>query len=213
MKKQSIFIVIIILTALAAGIWREKVTPPAALLNLNTGTLLTEPKPLPAFALVDFEGTPFTKDSLKAHWSVVFFGYTSCANICPATLHALNNIAQRLTRLPMMQYVFITIDPSIDDRARLKDYLQQTSLSKILIKGLTGDKDQIREMSQALGVYIEQDPEGKSDVSHSGTLFLIDPEGNLAAVFTESSKPHAIAHDVKEIIHHYALASTKRNAS
>ena len=223
MKKQTIFILIILLCALAAGIWREHYQKEGeeqqdiafTHLNLTEGTALKTPRSLPEFHLEDFEGNPFTQNSFKDHWSVVFFGYSSCSNICPNTLASLKELSQRLSRLPALQYVFITIDPSVDNKARLKDYLQQPTMGNNTFKGLTGENETINALSQALGVHIEDKPAGRNDVNHSPALFIINPQGQLAAVFTQSSKPHAIAHDIKELMHFYALTQqiAKRNAS
>lgn len=205
MKKQTIFIIFIILIALGIGIWRERgqyfTTP---LLNLAVGTLLSSPQELPAFTLEDQEGTPFTHDSLTQRWSLLFFGYTSCPNICPATIASLENISQRLSRLPTIQYIFITLDPAIDNKAQLKQYFQGTKLNHKIL-GITGEKKSILSLSQQLGVHVEDNSNDKT-INHSGTLFLTDPNGNLAALFTDSTKPHAIAHDIKEIMHYYAVS-------
>lgn len=212
MKKQALFIILIILMAVGIGIWREQGRhAPPSFLNLAVGTLLSSPQHLPAFALEDATGSSFTKDSLKNRWSLLFFGYTSCPNICPATIASLENISQRLSRLPAMQYVFITLDPAFDNKKQLIQYFQQTHFSHKIL-GVTGEKKSILSLSQQLGVHVEESQNNdRTNINHSGTLFLVDPDGNLAALFTDTAKPHAIAHDIKEIMHHYAVNHSSKN--
>lgn len=202
MKKQTLFIILIILLALGIGMWREKGhRSTAPLLSLATGTLLSPPQHLPLFTLEDHEGSPFTYDSLKKHWSILFFGYTACPNICPATITSLQDIAQRLSRLPMMQYIFITLDPASDNKEQLQHYFQRSNFQHKIL-GVTGEKEAILSLSQQLGVHIEENSDA-ANINHSGSLFLIDPQGNLIALFTDTTKPSAIAHDIKEIIHYH----------
>lgn len=207
MKKQTIFIVSIIALALAAGIWREHYyrdhyTAHAVsdlTLHLGTGTALSPPIRLPAFDLEDMEGQPFTLDSLKKHWSFVFFGYTQCPDICPATLHALQDVSQRLVTLPSVQYIFITIDPQHDTPAQLKEYMSRFSTASKHFNGVTGNMTSIVSFSETMGVHL--------GISHSSTVFLINPDAEIAAIFTDRQRPQMIAQDVRTLIHHYATHS------
>jgi len=213
MKKQSFFIILIISIALSIGIWREhqnkgKVTQQTTStpsLILSTGTALTIPQRLPKFELEDMDGNAFTPESLKQHWSFVFFGYSSCPNVCPAALRDFHLLSQRLVGLPAVQFLFITIDPAHDDKDRLKQYLRQPQFGENTFMGITGQKEEILALAQKMGVYISEEAEGIDNLQHSGALFLVNPDGKLSAVFSNGSKPHAIAHDTKEIIHHYAM--------
>lgn len=213
MKKQSFFIILIISIALSAGIWREhqnkgKVTQKAVAMPsilLTAGTALPTPQRLPKFELEDMDGNTFSSESLKQHWSFVFFGYSACPNICPDALQSLHLLSQRLKGLPAVQFLFITIDPEHDDKNRLKQYLRQPQFGGNTFIGLTGQKEEILTLAKKMGVYISKEAETIDNLEHSGTLFLINPDGKLSAVFSNGTKPHAIAHDTKEIIHHYAM--------
>lgn len=213
MKKQSFFIILIIALALTIGIWREHNNKNAPVnvgtvsnpLSLSAGTALPIPQRLPKFQLENCDGTPFTVESLKQYWSFVFFGYTSCPSICPNVMGVLHEISQRLVGLPSVQYVFITIDPTNDNKERLKEYLQQSQIGGKALRGVTGEKEAILAISQKLGVHISEETNKNENIEHSGIIFLINPDGKLAAVFTNINKPHAIVHDVKQIIHHYAM--------
>lgn len=208
MKKNTLFILFILIIALIIGIWRDnRLTPTQnpvlSIESLATGSLLVQPKKLPAFELINTEGKPFTLDSLKGHWSFVFFGYSSCPNICPVSLTTLHQIYQRLSTFPYLQFIFISLDPIHDSKERLKDYLHQSRFINTPFIGVTGEQKTVLELAQALSLHIELHPETeKESIEHTNSILLINPQVELAAIFT-SDKAHAIAHDFKEIVHRY----------
>lgn len=219
MKKQSFFIVVIIVVALMIGIWRDhtgasstkSVNQFSKNFALNTGTKLPQSKKLPTFEFLDMHEKPFTNEELKKHWSFLFFGYTSCPNICPTILSSLNQLAVNLRGLPTLQFIFVSIDPQQDSPKRLKQYLKKAKFSTSPLIGITGEMSQTIQLAQAMGAYVEEElqnqkaPQNASaHIEHSGTVFLINPEGKLTAIFTSSEKPGAIAHDFKDIMHQYA---------
>lgn len=211
MKLNTLFIVIIIVAALGIGIWRgdnhstesthsiHQISAEA----LQAGTLISNSKKLPSFSLIDMNGKPFTQESLKSRWSFLFFGYSSCPNICPSILGSLQQISQRLQGNPHLQFLYITINPEVDTPERLKSYLQEKFPDPKFL-GVTGDRDQILEFAKVVGSHIENESKPDEHIEHSGTFFLVDPEGKVTAVFTSSSAPLAIARDFKEIAHRFA---------
>lgn len=216
MKKHTLFIVIIIGIALAIGIWRENIQNVytaqsvkqfSPTLPLSVGTILSQPQKLPDFELTDMNGEAFNINTLKQHWSFVFFGYSSCPNICPAILDNLHQISQRLHAGPNVQFVMISIDPKHDTPQRLKTYLQQEKLRDLSLVGVTGNEKRILELAKTIGIHIGKEKDLQTNhIEHGGTLLLINPEGQLMAVFTSTEKPAAIVHDFKEIVHYYVNA-------
>ncbi|MBN9286555.1 MAG: hypothetical protein BGO43_06265 [Gammaproteobacteria bacterium 39-13] len=214
MKKHTLFIILIIGIALAIGIWRdnhdEAPIESAKLFTsipLSVGTALTQPHKIPDFTLTDMNGKLFNNDSIKARWSFLFFGYSNCPNICPSTLGAIRQISQRLGISSHIQFVFISIDPEHDTPAQLKNYLQQEQFAGAPIVGVTGDRESINTLAKTIGIHIssDQNKEITADhIEHGGALLLTNPEGKLAAIFTSTDKPSAIARDFKELAHHYA---------
>jgi protein SCO1/2 len=213
MKKHTIFIILIMGLALIIGVWRDHQDTHSAKqfshgVILSVATLLPSPKKLGAFELIDMHGKPFTPMALKQHWSFLFFGYSSCPDVCPATLGSLHQISQHLKSIPMVQYVFISIDPHTDTPAQLKNFLKQENLKGTEFIGVTGKKEEIFDLAKTAGIAISQESiDAGKDIEHSGAILLINPQGELAAVFTTSDRPHAIAHDFKEILHHTANAT------
>ncbi len=215
MKKHTLFIILIIGIAIAIGVWRDNqniastqtASNAFTTLPLTVGTALPQPHQLPKFKLTDTDGKPFTNSRLKNRWSFLFFGYSHCPDVCPATLGAMNQISEKLGANPNVQFIFVSIDPTHDTPETLKKYLQQDKLSNASIKGLTGNKNDVTELARKVGVHVQEEqklPIDKERIEHGGAILLVNPQGQLMAIFTTTDKPNAIARDFKEIMHHYA---------
>jgi protein SCO1/2 len=212
MKAHTIFITIVITLAVGIGVWREaRVTHETARtdteLKLLSGTLLPGGKVLPTFQLTDQNNDSFDNASLKHNWSFMFFGYTNCPDICPTTLSALAHISQRIGPNPYVQYLFVSITPEQDTAEQLTKFFSKNEFKLTRFRGLTGDIQQIQNLAQDLGIYIEEQTDvlAGAHIGHSGAILLVNPQGELSAVFTSVEKPHRIAHDFKEIMAHNRL--------
>jgi len=207
MKKHTLFVLSIMGVALCVGLWRDHFSHPPVVAKpiLSVTTLLSSPQKISPFALTDMHGKPFTPKALKNYWSFLFFGYSACPDICPSTLGALTQIAQHLQGIPAVQYIFISIDADTDTPQHLKNFLSQTPTHNVKLMGVTGKKMEVHRLAQTAGVAIEsEDNTASKNVAHGGALLLVNPQGEIAAVITNTDKPHAIAHDFKEILHHAA---------
>lgn len=166
-----------------------------------TATLLAPPRPLPPLTLVDQNNRPFSADRLHGGWTFVFFGFTSCPDICPVTLSALAQTRKLLADLPeprRPQVVMISVDPQRDTPQRLAAYLQAFDPTFV---GATGTKAVIDELAQRMGVLVATRPlEGDNyTVDHTTSVFLVDPNGALRALFSVPQTPKLIAEDYRRI--------------
>ena len=183
--------------------------------NLDThqfnGTVLDKPKMIQGFSLKDTKGTLFTTKTLKDHWTLLFFGFTRCGYVCPTSLTALKQTYEALEKstFPKPQIIFVSIDPQRDDLPRIQKYV--TSFNKDFI-GATGTTTELSHLTNQLGILymkiIRKDNDQKQrdnyDIDHSGSILLVDPDGELIAVF---SMPHQWKNIVKEyemITSHYS---------
>lgn len=223
MKKHTLFIVFIISIALIIGIWREShedaLVPgkkqfsqqsfqQSAQPPLSSGVLFPTAKKLPVFRFEDMNTQVFNNSAFEKHWSFVFFGYTACPEICPTTLSNLQAVAQRLRAGPLVQYVFISIDPEHDTASELKTYFSQARFKDTPFIGVTGNKENILSFAESLGIHAASQREtGAEHLAHGGSLLVINPDGEFCALFTSSEKASLIAHDFKEIMHQYAKAT------
>jgi protein SCO1/2 len=202
-KRQRFSIIIAIaLLALLFGIWFSKNT---GMVHSNhqpeTATVFNQPRLITPFNLTDDKGQPFTIDNLKGHWSLVFFGFTNCPDLCPTTLSTLNKTYQILAadhQNPMPQVIFISVDPERDSIERIQTYLKNFNPNFI---GATGSKPELDKLTQELSViYAKVMEEDHYMIDHSGTIILVNPQGQFYGVFTLPHDATNIAKDIKSII-------------
>ncbi len=200
---EKLFIVLTgfaIVLGFATAVWLLKPKP----VRLQAMTWLgDQAKPLPEFALTDHNHQPFTNETIKGKWHLLFFGYTHCPDVCPTTLQMLADAVKKIKDpavLKQLQIDFITVDPDRDDLASLKPYV--TYFNKDFI-GVRGDMVNIDVLTHALGIlhYIVKSKNGKVyEVAHSGNLTLIDPKGRFIGIFSAPHDGAKIAHDLSAII-------------
>jgi protein SCO1 len=173
--------------------------------TLAKATLLEPARPLPPLSFVDQQGQPFGIERLRGHWSVLFFGFTHCPDVCPTTLALLAQVEKQLTDLPgeqRPQIILMSVDPQRDTPEQLAKYVKAFSPT---FTGVTGDQAAMHEFALKLGVpvAITKLPSGDYTVDHSAAIFVIDPSGSLRAL---SSTPHnvpIIASDYRSIVAAY----------
>ena len=161
-------------------------------------SLLESPRALPKFTMTNHHGLQFTNQDFNGNWSFVFFGFTHCPDVCPLTLSTMNQASSLLSDDIQKQIIFISVDPNRDQPEKLKDYVTHFDSKTI---GLTGNKEQIDLLTNSLGA-IYAVPENKTEnylVDHSAHIFVIAPNGKLAALFSTPHEASVIADDFKII--------------
>jgi protein SCO1/2 len=162
------------------------------------GTIWPEPRPLPDFQMFDHQGQPFGLNELHGNWTLVFFGYTSCPDICPTTMMTLRAVVAELGDMePLPQVVLVSVDPERDDDVTLGSYVEYFAKN---FMGVRGSDEQLRKLAMAIGAMYEReepDENGDYEVAHSSSIFLIDPE---ARVFASFSPPHQSADLAKQFV-------------
>ncbi|HYE42848.1 MAG TPA: SCO family protein [Caulobacteraceae bacterium] len=141
------------------------------------------------FQLVDQTGRAVDESILKGKWTVVFFGFTFCPDVCPTTLTAMEAVKKDLgARGADLQVVFITVDPERDTPAALKAYLDSVGPEGTI--GLTGTPEQVTAAAKAYRVYFRKSGEGDDyTMDHSTAAYLMDPKGEFAAVLPYGLAP------------------------
>ncbi|HET6629259.1 MAG TPA: SCO family protein [Woeseiaceae bacterium] len=181
--------------AVAAGAWLaaralEKPSLP------RFATVLAEPRPLPEFSLTDQDNRPFDAARLRGHTSLLFFGFTHCPDICPATLAQLAAARQQLAAAgaELPQIVLVTVDPERDTPEVLARYVGYFGAG---ITGVTGPVGEIRALAEPLGVYFEKTPLGDAyTMGHSTAVLVVGPDVALQALFTAPHDVDAFVHDL-----------------
>lgn len=193
-----------LLVMLATYLLIRPAPPPAEL----EGVLRPEFRMLRPFKLTDHNEVLFDQERLKGKWTMVFFGYTSCPDICPATLYVLNSVQGLLEdetgEVPEdMQVVFVSVDPERDTTEQLAAYI--THFNKKFI-GATADKAEIDKLVNQFGAgYIleQETAPGQYLVAHTSAIFLVDPFGRLVASFSQPHYPATITTQYKKILDYF----------
>lgn len=154
-------------------------------------------RPLPAFSLTRHDGEALTPDDFRDRWSLLFFGYTNCPDICSPSLQQLT-IALQILGEEHARLVFISVDPERDTLDALSQYVSHFHPGTL---GATGEAEAIVNLSSQLGAFHAKRKLTMGYlVDHSGGAWLIDPEARLAGVFTSPLAPKAIAADLRKLI-------------
>ena len=173
----------------------EIMQPPTPV--LLSGSYLDPAMAIPAFSLVDHNGQPFDNRSLLGHWSVLFFGFTNCPGPCPDTLSVLDVFAKSLANLPSRErphVVFISLDAKRDSPQVMQAYVQHFNPTFI---GVTGEQAALDSLALALGLPSKVIPMdgGNYMIDHALTLLLVNPQGQVRAIFSPPHVPRALAVD------------------
>lgn len=167
---------------------------------LAGGVRLDQPRPLPAFSLVDHRGEAFGPEQLRGRWHVLFSGFTHCPDLCPNTLAILKAAEAELgDRVDAVQTVFLSVDPARDAPAQLASYVNYFSPRFV---GVTGDKAQIDTLMSGLGLAYAIGDTGDPTytVDHSAALVVIDPQGRIAAYLSAPHRAEVIAADLQRLM-------------
>lgn len=209
-RKPLIIAVCLGIAALLAGLYlgdaKSGKTPPA----LQTATLYPDTfRPLADFELSDQSGQTFTKTNLQNRWSLLFFGFTYCPDICPMTLTVLRQVDSALEKqgIDGIQTILVSVDPQRDTPPRLKEYIEFFDPRFIGLTDTTPEQTQLAALAGSLGVYYgranakaDDKPDENYLVDHSAGIFLIDPQSRAFALFSAPHDAEAIARDMITIL-------------
>ena len=147
--------------------------------------LIEPPRTLGSFNLIDSGGKEFLPKDFEGKWNMLFFGFTFCPDICPITMSMLSRIEKGLDieNQEKIRIFLVTVDPDRDSPDQLKVYLENFSENFI---GLTGGLDQVYNFATRVNAPFSPISNSKDPhytVDHTGSIILINPEGNYAGFF------------------------------
>jgi len=153
------------------------------------------------FTLTDQRGNTITEADLRGHWSVLYFGYTYCPDVCPVTLQnvtlALEQLGRRASRI--VPY-FISIDPWRDTQEIMAEYAAYFHPSLV---ALTGTPAQVAEAAASFRVYYSPTSKPETDdytVDHTSILYLMAPDGSYVSHFSHATAVEEIATRLAEVL-------------
>jgi len=152
---------------------------------------------LKAFNLTDSNGRPFDQKSLRGNWTLIFFGYTRCPDICPRTLAILRETWQHYDKQnpAPVRFVFADISDTPVASSELKKFLENYNSSFI---GINGPPEEMHKFSDQLGIYSQQQADR---LDHTAALLLIDPHARLVAIFSPPFSDLDLIHDLQVLTH------------
>ena len=154
---------------------------------------------MPTFALADSEGRMRTTAEFRGKFLVVFFGFTSCPDVCPTTLSEVAQVMDDLgSDAESVQPIFISIDPERDKRLGLADY---TKAFHPAILGLAGSEEETKSAAASFKIFYEREADTSSPdgytMAHSPGLYLISPDGEWLRQFTYGTSAAEILSDLQ----------------
>jgi protein SCO1/2 len=203
MNKSSIAIVALL--ALIGGFsisWFISINKPV---ELEAGTWFGEQaRALPEFELLDHNGQLLTRSNLAGKWSLMFFGYTHCPDICPASLQTMSDMVAAIDDpdvLDAVQVYFVSVDPERDKPEILAAYVTYFNADFI---GATAALEKLTPLTRSLGIAHDirnkTDANTDYDVDHSSAIVLINPQAEYAGLFGAPHDARALARDLTRIV-------------
>ena len=194
MKARNILIVILVLLIAALAIYEY--TKPAVLY----GSVISPPKAMPEFTLNSTNGPAHLSD-YRGKVTVVFFGFTNCKDICPATLAKMEEVFTKLgDKSRDVRLVFISVDYKRDTPQTAAAFATKFKPEFI---GLSGSQAQIDQVTQDYGINYKLDPpdaNGDYEVEHTASVMVLDRQGRLELVWSTDQQPDEIASDLSVML-------------
>jgi len=225
-KVSPLFIAIAII-AISIGVFTQiSSDKTAAMPELAKAIILPKPKAINDTEFIDHHGKPYSLEQMRGKWSILFFGFTNCPDICPTTMQTLSAVKAKVSEAGWWdnyQVIMVTVDPERDSTERLAKYVPYFDSEFI---GLSSDVETTTAFAKQLGIlFVKRDiePSANSEkpsandiessadnekpsannenndfyqVDHSASIILINPDGQWAGVITAPHKTNEISQDL-----------------
>ena len=149
------------------------------------------------FKMIDHLGNDVGLPAFKGKWTLLFFGFTTCPDICPTTLGVLNKALEGLDEPP--QVVMVTVDPERDTSEKLKNYVTAFNSE---FRGFVGTFDQTVRLAEQLNIAFGKIPgsePGTYLVDHTASIVLIDPHAGYAGFIKAPHRSQHIASIIRSL--------------
>lgn len=143
------------------------------------------------FSLTDGAGRMVTEADFRGRYFLVFFGYTSCPDVCPVTMYKIAQALQKMgSEATQIQPLFITVDPAHDTPALVGKY---AALFSAAIMGLSGSSQQVEHVEREYHVYVGPRDPKTGAIDHSAILYVMSPDGRFLAALSDNLSPAGLA--------------------
>lgn len=208
--KQTVIVLVAIICLMVgiivARVMRAPEFTPQQLYQMGA-VIKQDSKKLADFSLVDHQGKRFDNERLKGKWSLLFFGYTYCPDVCPTTMALLSRLQGQLEGTEAegkTQTVLLSVDPERDTPEKLAEYVKHFNEDFI---GVTGELEEVFSFARDLNSMFAKAPldeEGGYLVDHSMSIMLINPEGEQHGFLRSPHKLEEMKQVIPVIIDNYA---------
>ena len=206
MSKRNVIFILLILFSIT-GLFTYFQSLPSLLEkkpSLITGKILVRPMEIDNFELIDQNNEAFNKKSLEGGWTVLFFGYTNCPDVCPTTIYKLAEIKNGIKEdLPSANFntVLVTLDPDRDSPERLDEYIGYFDETML---GVTGTYENIQSFTSSLSVFYQRiNKEEGYDFNHTASIFVFDKDGSLFATMSPANTVGELESDFFTILNNF----------
>ena len=206
MSKRNIIFILLILTGIT-GLFTYFQSLPSLLEKkptLVSGKILARPMEIDRFELIDQKNEVFNNKSLEGGWTVLFFGYTNCPDVCPTTIYKLAEIKNELEEdlsSSSFNTVLVTLDPDRDSTDRLEEYIGYFDESML---GVTGTYENIQSFTSSLSVFYQRiNKEEGYDFNHTASIFVFNKDGSLFATMSPANTIGELTQDFYTILNNF----------
>jgi protein SCO1/2 len=150
--------------------------------------------------LVKDNGSALSEQDVQGNWTLVFFGYTNCPDICPTTLNTLAEAKKKAER-EFPKVLFVSVDPERDSINKLGEYVRYFDPD---FYAATGTSEMLKSLSMQMSVVFMKAPGASGEdqdylVDHSSSIILLNPKGELHAFLGAPHSPASILKSVSAI--------------
>ncbi|WP_217475563.1 SCO family protein [Stutzerimonas stutzeri] len=203
-QKTVFFLVALVALVIGLTVYKvlntERQLDTAELLDAGI-VMLPQGRDMPDVSLTNQDGEAVSMEQLEGRWNLLFFGYTFCPDICPATLAELRQLRGKLPEdvNQRLQPILVSVDPERDTPEQLKKYLDYFGAGFI---GLTGPLEDIQTLANAAGVPFIPGDTSKQDytVDHGANLALIGPDGRLRGFIRAPMRTEKLAEQLRKLL-------------
>lgn len=197
---RIVIIGLVLLVAATMLLPRQALPPPDAATELPSAVAL------PDVQFIDQLGTPFRTADLEGKFSLLFFGFTHCPDVCPLTLQVLARALDRLEAANVRTrptVVLVSVDPERDTTERMRSYLANFRSDFI---GVTAGESALAPLLERLGITVMKHsaPDGNYNVTHNPQVFVMSPKAEVIAIISKADDPETLATDFLRIRQRYA---------
>jgi protein SCO1/2 len=195
MNRQAILFFGLVLLFIAALLGYQSLLPP----QMN-GSAIEPPAAMGDFTLQSGSGD-VTLSQFQGQYVILYFGYTSCPDVCPTTLAGLREALSRLgDKASQFQVIFVSVDPGRDSPAYASTYASRFNSAFL---GLTGSAETIGVVAKQFGIFYKLNPADASGfytVDHTASVLVLNPSGSLVLTWPYGLQPDQLEEDMRVLL-------------